>query len=97
MNKKNLGDILIQIFSLIFVFIILDIIKGNELVSSVVIILALLINFKIKYYKNEWILFFLGLFVGILIEVGTAYIYKMQYLLQLFFFCCFWNFLHDNE
>ena len=77
--KKRYQEILIQITSFLSAFIILTITKGDELIFTGAIILILLINFKIKYCKNEWILFFLGLLIGFFIEVILGLIYRMQY------------------
>ena len=79
MKKENLKEILFQILSLIIAFIILTITKGNELIFTITVIFVLLINFKIKYYKGEWALFFIGLILGFFIEVILGLFYRMQY------------------
>ena len=77
--KKDTREILIQTTSLLSAFIILTIAKGDEIIFTGAIILILLINFKIKYYKNEWALFFLGLVLGFFIEIILGLFYRMQY------------------
>lgn len=79
MSKHNFREILIQIASLLLAFIILTITKGNEMIFTLTIILILLINFKIKYNKGEWTLFFIGLLLGFFIEVILGLVYRMQY------------------
>src|SRR3989304_8063467 len=79
MKRENLKEILIQVVSLLVAFILIAIVKGNELIFTTAIILILLINFKIKYYKNEWTLFFIGMILGFFIEVVLGLYYRMQY------------------
>ena len=57
----------------------MTLVKGDELIFTVTILAILLINFKIKYYKNEWALFFVGLVLGFFIEVVLGLVYRMQY------------------
>ena len=76
--KNNLKEIIIQGISFILFFVILVLTGGNELILTLTIILILLINFKIKYYKGEWTLFLIGLIFGFLIEVGLGFVYRLQ-------------------
>ncbi|MEK6841956.1 MAG: hypothetical protein AABX91_02275 [Nanoarchaeota archaeon] len=79
MKGENIKAILIQVVSLLLAFIVMTLVKGDELIFTVTILAILLINFKIKYYKNEWALFFVGLVLGFFIEVVLGLVYRMQY------------------
>mgnify|MGYP001575304916 CR=1 FL=1 len=78
LTKENWENILTGAVSLIIAFIFLTIIKGDEILFTGLIILIILITFKIKYYKNEWILFFIGFILGFIIEVVLGLFYRMQ-------------------
>ncbi len=78
MEKGSIKEIVIQLLQLIIVFIILTFTR-NELIFTLVIAVLLLVNFKIKYNKNEWGLFLIGCLVGFIIEVALGKIYRMQY------------------
>jgi len=77
--KENTKEILVQTASLLLAFIIMTFVKADELIFTGAIILILLINFKIKYNKGEWTLFFLGFLLGLFIEVVLGLFYRMQY------------------
>ncbi len=77
--------LLLQILTLLSVLIIFLFIH-NEFVLAAVFLLLILINFKIKYYKGEWKLFFLGLIIGIVLELGGDLVFKLQYWEQASFF-----------
>lgn len=59
--------------SLLFLF------TKNEYLVSLGILLFMIVAFKIKYYKREWIVFLVGILCGIVVEVGGDLIYRLQY------------------
>lgn len=78
MEKNNIREVIIQLLQLIMVFVILTFTR-NEIVFAFVIAILLLVNFKIKYSKNEWELFLIGCLAGFIIEVALGKIYRLQY------------------
>lgn len=84
-KKKLLLEVFTQLFFLILAFVGIFFIR-NEFVVSFGVILLLVLNFLIKYYSKEWLLFTLGTIIGFLVEIGLSRIYKMQYWDQGSFF-----------
>lgn len=78
MAKSNIKEAVIQLLQLIAVFVVLTFTR-NEIIFTLVIAALLLVNFKIKYNKNEWGLFFIGCLAGFIIEIALGKIYRMQY------------------
>ena len=78
MSIGNAREIFTQLAQLIAVFVILAFTR-NEIAFTLVIAGLLLINFKLKYYKNEWLLFLIGSILGFIIEVVLGLIHRMQF------------------
>ena len=77
-TKKLFFDVFILLLFLVLGFLLIWFVK-NELVASLGVMVLLVLNFLVKYYKGEWLLFIVGVIIGFLIEVGLSTIYKMQY------------------
>ncbi len=58
-------------------FVIFFIIQSKKMMSEIMltafVILIAIITFIIFYQSNEWLLFLIGLFFGVIIEVGMRY------------------------
>jgi len=78
MAKKTYKNLIRDIISLI-IFPIIFLITQNEFIISGFILFLAFIAFKIKYHKNEIKLFTIGIFLGIIMEIGGDLIFKMQY------------------
>ncbi len=66
MNKRY-KQFLIEILPLLIGFLLQPFIH-NEYIFTIIVILILLISLKIKYYKGERKLFFIGLIIGFIFE-----------------------------
>lgn len=77
-NNNALLNVVINIvltllFSVSFLF------NKNEYVATTIILILTAIIFLIKYENGEWIIFAIGIGVGIFLEFGGDMIYKLQY------------------
>ncbi len=75
--KKN-SEIFLDIIFLFLMVFSIAIIK-NEFFITLSTLILILIFFKIKYYDNELRLLIIGVFVGVVLELGGDLIYKLQY------------------
>lgn len=65
--KQKYRQFLIEILPLIIGFILQPCIH-NEYIFTIIVVAVLLISLKIKYYKGERKLFFIGLIIGFVFE-----------------------------
>lgn len=75
--KNKYLQLFYEFLPLIISLLLLWIIK-NEFLVTILLIITLLISFKIKYYKGEWKLFFIGLIAGVVLEVISDLVYQLQ-------------------
>ncbi len=76
---KNLWKNLIVPVILLAIFFITLPIISNELISTILLAVMVIIMFTVKYRKHEWIMLLIGLALGIITELGGDVIYKLQY------------------
>ena len=84
--RKNLSRELLTNLLPLFALIPIFLVTKNELIICVVLIAMMLVTFRIKYYRNELVLFLTGIILGIIIELGGDLVNKMQYWTQGSFF-----------
>jgi hypothetical protein len=76
--KKEHRTLLIGALLLLFSVILTSLIR-NEIVSAVIYWISFIIFLKLDYKKGEFYLFLIGLFLGIIMEIGGNLINQMQY------------------
>lgn len=73
---------LFYILELIVLFAVLALLNlwlNNEILASVLLLCFIAAAFWKRHEKGEWKLFVLGIIMGLVLELGTTYIFKLQY------------------
>jgi len=79
MKKTNLLQKIVEEILPLLILPVFFLITKNEILFSIILFALLFAVFKVKYFKNEWLLFFVGTLFGLLFEIGGDLIYKIQY------------------
>lgn len=74
----KIKKVLSQSFYLPFALMLNNFVTDEFLFTGILIVFIFL-SFKIEYHKREWILFVVGIFFGVLIEVVTASFGRLQH------------------
>ena len=77
-KRKNNKSLFIQIFLLVLAILLVGLIKQEILVTLFLLLVLIIIFSFLEYHKGEWILFFIGAIVGIVLELGGDLIFPLQ-------------------
>ena len=82
-------EIILLLIPIIVVLIIL-IFWQSEIILTILVILALIATFKIKYYKKEWQLFLVGCIIGLIFELVGNFVLGQSWPEASFFTIPIW-------
>lgn len=78
MNPAKTKSLITELIPLLLAFV-LQIYIHSELGLTLLIIVLLAGTWYISYTKREWLVFLMGLIIGLLFEVGDGLIYRSQF------------------
>jgi hypothetical protein len=84
-ERKGKNTLYIEVLLLIISMLLLGIVE-QEIYITLLIVILIILTFLVEYHKKEFLLFFIGAFLGAVVEIGGNYLYKFQYSLSGSFF-----------